>query len=529
MKKLLILLFSIISIAVIAQPGSLSQSVYRSRVNDSTTVVGSTSSGYGYFFWNNQASNPHWDFWNGSAIEHITTFAGGVGGSFWPLSGTANATGAIDIQGGGAHGLSIANFTTIDLDADGDFGINAGDEVDISSGGSTEFISGSFLGFNSTGRTYIIAVGGEIHLEADTLDLNGLSEGMRINGDFGTAGQVLQSNGAGVAPTWEDATGGAGTVQSVTGDGVDNADPANPVIDLSAYLLGTITYNPQSDNYAFVEGDFAGNIEVQLTGTVAKNFTINALSGVGVGKTVFIRRMGVSATALITIVAGSGQTVTSSRGTLTDPGQFVLMALTKTATDTWHLDNGVSFTISSADVTGALGYTPVTNARTIAGLDLTTNRTATEVKTALNEWIKVVTDETTAVTSTSFSNIADLSFTIPSGTEYEIRSVIYYSSGNTSEGASIGINGPTLTTLNYNTRRTTSATASSERWGTTAYDTDVASVTSLAAGNVSYGHARLITSASGTVNMRLACETGAFTITVQAGSYIEYRPLTSTP
>lgn len=326
--------------------------------------------------------------------------------------------------------------------------------------------------------------------------------------------------------------GGGGTVQSVTAvqsGVVDNSDPTNPIIDLSGYLTNTITYNPQSDNYAFVEADFAGNIEVQLTGTVAKNFTINALSGVDVGKTVFIRRVGASGTALLTIVDGGGQTITSSRGVLTDPGQYILMALTKTATNTWHLDNGASLTISSADVTGALGYTPVTNARTIAGLDLTANRTVTEVKTALNSWLKVVKTGTTTNNTTSYVDITDLSFTATSGTEYEIVSVIFYSSSNTSEGASIGINGPTLTSLNYNTRRTTSATASSERWGTSAYDTDVASVTSLATGNVSFGNARLLTSATGTVIMRLAAETGAATITVLAGSYIMYRPLTGAP
>lgn len=67
------------SLAVAGQPGSLSQSVYRSRVNDSTTVVGSTASGYSYFFWNNQATTPHWDFWNGSTLQHIFEFGSGTG------------------------------------------------------------------------------------------------------------------------------------------------------------------------------------------------------------------------------------------------------------------------------------------------------------------------------------------------------------------------------------------------------------------------------------------------------------------
>jgi hypothetical protein len=68
MKRILFLLLSLISFAAFAQPGSLSQSVYRSRVNDSTTVNGATSSGYGYFLWNNQKAVPSWQFWNGTSL-----------------------------------------------------------------------------------------------------------------------------------------------------------------------------------------------------------------------------------------------------------------------------------------------------------------------------------------------------------------------------------------------------------------------------------------------------------------------------
>lgn len=80
MKKLLTILFALISFAVFAQPGSISQSVIRSRVNDSTTVNGATSSGYGYFFWNNQKAVPSWQFWNGTSLVDWNPSTGGGGG-----------------------------------------------------------------------------------------------------------------------------------------------------------------------------------------------------------------------------------------------------------------------------------------------------------------------------------------------------------------------------------------------------------------------------------------------------------------
>lgn len=89
MKKLLSILFLLISFSALAQPGSLSQSVYRSRVNDSTTVVGATSSGYGYFFWNNQKAVPSWQFWDGTALVDWNPSNSGSG-TVTSVSGTTN-------------------------------------------------------------------------------------------------------------------------------------------------------------------------------------------------------------------------------------------------------------------------------------------------------------------------------------------------------------------------------------------------------------------------------------------------------
>lgn len=86
MKQLLIPLLLLISISVYAQVGSLSQSVYRSRVNDSTTVNSGSSSGYGAIYWNNQATIPGWRVWNGSSFD--IGFPGTGGGAWGTITGT---------------------------------------------------------------------------------------------------------------------------------------------------------------------------------------------------------------------------------------------------------------------------------------------------------------------------------------------------------------------------------------------------------------------------------------------------------
>lgn len=85
MKKLLTLLFTIISVAVFAQSGSLKQSGYFTRVTDTTTYQSAAavahSQGYVDIYWNEQATTPHLDIWDGaSAYRHVFEF-GGAGGS----------------------------------------------------------------------------------------------------------------------------------------------------------------------------------------------------------------------------------------------------------------------------------------------------------------------------------------------------------------------------------------------------------------------------------------------------------------
>lgn len=84
MKKYLSLIFILISAAALAQPGSLKQSGYFTRVQDSATyrtaATSAHSSGYSDIYWNDQATTPHYDIWNGASYDHVFGFNGGTSG-----------------------------------------------------------------------------------------------------------------------------------------------------------------------------------------------------------------------------------------------------------------------------------------------------------------------------------------------------------------------------------------------------------------------------------------------------------------
>jgi hypothetical protein len=98
-------------------------------------------------------------------------------------------------------------------------------------------------------------------------------------------------------------------------------------------------------------GTILANKGTALTLTVAPV----ASGGYAVDDVFYVRRIGAGQ---LTFVQGAGVTITSSLGALTDAGQNVLMVLIYKGADVWYLDNGSPVSLSSADVTSALGYSP---------------------------------------------------------------------------------------------------------------------------------------------------------------------------
>lgn len=310
-------------------------------------------------------------------------------------------------------------------------------------------------------------------------------------------------------------------LESVTGDGVDNTDPLNPVMDLSGYTPNITTFNSQSTDYTFVLADGNGNTEVQLTGSTGRNFTIppNASVAFPIGTIIYASRQG---SGVFTWVAGAGVTLQSTKGDLLDPGQYVLMAAKKEATNTWKIYNGLSFALSSGDVTSALTYTPVPPTRTIAGVDLADNLTQTELITASDGWHRVTISSDVVFASTSYGDITNLLFPVTANVRAEFRAWIYVDAANSSEGWTSSFTGPTLTSTRY----LHSGFAASNAIVThlsTSYDETAALLSASTLSSMGELSGRVITSASGNIQFRMKTETGGINITVKAGSYVEYR------
>lgn len=101
---------------------------------------------------------------------------------------------------------------------------------------------------------------------------------------------------------------------------------------------------------------------VEISKATAVNLTVPPNSDVAfpIGTRIFLKRTGAGA---MTVVQGSGVTVTGSSGGLTDAGLNVEMYLRKTGTNTWSLQNGVpalTWTSHAPTVTGFTGTPTLT-------------------------------------------------------------------------------------------------------------------------------------------------------------------------
>ena len=341
-------------------------------------------------------------------------------------------------------------------------------------------------------------------------------------GGGGAVSSVFGRTGAVVAVSGDyDVTEVTNALQTVTGDGVDNTDPLNPVMDLSGYTPNITTFNSQSTDYTFVLADGNGNTEIQLTGSTGRNFTIppNASVAFPIGTIIYASRQG---SGVFSWVAGAGVTLITTKGDLVDPGQYVLMAAKKEATNTWKVYNGLSFALSSGDVTSALGYTPVPPTRTIAGVDLADNITQDEAITALDSWHRVTITSDVVFSSTSYGDITGLLFPITANIRAEFRGWIYLDAANTAEGWTTSFTGPTLTSTRY-IHSGFAATNSIVTHICTEYDVTAALTNGSTTNSMGEIAGRVITSASGNIQFRLKTENGGVNITVKAGSYVEYR------
>lgn len=183
-------------------------------------------------------------------------------------------------------------------------------------------------------------------------------------------------------------SGGAGTLTSVQGGfniSVDNTDPTSPIVNLAADgtlitdrtgnldkkipLENDETLNARlllEENQEEETGDFTLGANdayktKYLNSATPQNITFpdNTSVPIAIDTVIKFRRVGAGQ---YSFVAGSGSVViNTSKGTMTDPGLDAEFQAVKTDTNEWYVDNGLPVSITSSDVTGALGYTPSKN------------------------------------------------------------------------------------------------------------------------------------------------------------------------
>jgi hypothetical protein len=282
--------------------------------------------------------------------------------------------------------------------------------------------------------------------------------------------------------------GGSGTVESVTGDGVDNTDPANPVLSFPAPTeigLGnvdntsdenkpissatqtaldnleeqlvelkeeiiTYAFNNQIDNYTLALSDFETPtfIRVDKAGTADIEIPSNASIPIPIGRAVIIKKTG---TGGLTFTGAGGVTLVASSGSNTSElnQQVVLL---KEDTNTWGLYNGVAIDVD------ALGVVP--NTRQVAGIALSADITAAALNYALGQLITSLVPADTNVTNntTSFVDATGYSFTVEANEKYEFEMYIPYQSSASTNGSEWSINGPgTPTYLQFDCEFNTSS------------------------------------------------------------------------
>ncbi len=303
MKKLILSIVFLLSvIASFGQVGSITQSGVFTRVNDSTTYQSAAATkhaqGYSDIYYNNQATVPHYDIWDGSAYQHVFTFGGSGGGGSQSLQDVITVspvlTAPVAITSADPVSISTddgaGHTTNLLIDPNGESYLIRDDGADLNgldllagyaaifsggtthgnavvkaeiSGGTTAAATLSAIDNGATNTTSIVAT-------PTTLEV-------KIADDLGSTGQFIGSDGSGKA-IWATPSG-SGTVDTGTAGQIAVYSAATTV-DGATTGTGVVTalgVNTGSAG-AFVVNGGAGGTPSSLTLTNATGLPFSGLS-----------------------------------------------------------------------------------------------------------------------------------------------------------------------------------------------------------------------------------------------------------
>lgn len=190
------------------------------------------------------------------------------------------------------------------------------------------------------------------------------------------------------------------------------------------------TANRQTSNYVLVLSDDNMVVEMNVASGNLLTIPLNSSVAFPVGTNITVTQYGAGIT---TMVATSGVTVRSSSGSLTSPGQYSPMVISKIATDEWYLWNGNSVSaITSVSAVMPNGLTTVVTNSTTTPLITVTNTTFQTITTGTTT---TVTNGKTRILVNPASLLATHTITMPSTPADQDLAEFYFggtiTSGNT--------------------------------------------------------------------------------------------------
>lgn len=392
MKKLILsLVFVASALATFAQSGAQQFSGVFYRVNDSTAyqtaAVAKHSLGYSDIYFNNQATTPHFDVWNGSSYDHIFNFASGGGAAL--TDGEAINIIGDSINVGGRHYNDInighategANFKITEGDGSTTqvFEVKKGEAIVASASDGTDF-SHLSIGITqillSTGASHS-GIGYSSDLSA-TIGANDLTQKTYVDNHI--AGQDVDNNVTtptsgedGYVMSWDETSGSYKLVPDA--GGLTEADLTD-----DRTITGSDDLD-QTDNLNIVYTDCAAPC----------NVTVDLLSA---GTQVTVINIG-AATA--TLIEGSGVTLPGTTVDIAPDENAVIIYRVAATPDVWA-GSSSGGTVTSASVVSANGFAgSVATATTTPAITLSTTVTGvlkgngTAISAATNADLPVMT------------------------------------------------------------------------------------------------------------------------------------------
>ncbi len=362
--------------------------------------------------------------------------------------------------------------------------------------------------------------------------------------DLNVTGTVTATAFAGDGSGLTNIFAGSNTVSGATilDNSITSADIADGAIILSN--MGTDSVNSANVVDGSIAGnDFSASISISTTGTInAGTTTVSTLTAesarISGGMTVDTNTLVVDATnnrvgigtttAQYTLQVNDG---TSSLGFVADDAGSV----TASGIMVSNLGTMTAGYLSIGTITANAGLHGTTTVQVPASLKVGGTVTVTQgiifsdatYQTTANYRNKKVLSADVSTNSTvaysTLANITGLSFGVNSGTTYRFSAMIIYTADATTTGSRWTINGPAATLLAY--RSQYSLTSISNTFNTAnAYQLPAASnaTSAFTTGNIATIEGIIQPSVTGTVTVQFAREVAAGTITVKAGSSLEW-------